>query len=210
MQNESLELHCPACRRADEDEWPGGGPGQNEAGGGPKPRLGRNAVVDFKGAKRSNATHAPTTDPDARLFKKSHGTAAMLCFMRHAMTENRFGLVVQAAVTRASGYAERIAALAMLDRHCDGSSRRLTAGADRACDEADFVGELRKSRVTPHVAQNARGSAIDERTTRQKGYAVYLRKRKLVEEPFGWAKAIGGMDQSFHWGGLIEWRLASS
>ena len=182
------------------DEGLGGGSGQDEADDGPKPRRGRNAEVDFKGVKRANATHESTTDPDARLFKKSRGAAAKLCFMGHAMTENRFGLVVEAAVTHASGYAERMAALAMLDRHGGGSNRRRTVGADKAYDAADFVDALRQRRITPHVAQNARGSAIDGRTTRHKGYATSLRKRKLVEEPFGWAKTIGGMDQTLHRG----------
>ncbi len=163
----------------------------------PKPaRRDRNAEVDFRGERRTNATHASTTDPDARLFRKSKGTGAMLCFMGHTLMENRNGLIVQAELTHADGYAERRAALGMIHRHSPGSTRRLTLGADKGYDSADFVAELRQACVTPHVAQKARGSAIDGRTTRHAGYAVSQQRRKKIEEPFGWAKTVGGMAQT--------------
>ena len=155
----------------------------------------RNAEVDFHGQKRSNATHVSTTDPEARLYKKGKGAAAKLCFMGHAMTENRHGLVVETEMTQATGTAEREAAKSMINAHDPGSERRITVGADKGYDTADFVADLRAMNVTPHVAQNVKGrrSAIDARTTRHEGYAVSQKKRKLVEEPFGWGKVIGGL-----------------
>lgn len=156
----------------------------------------RNAEVDFRGEKRSNATHASITDPDARLFKKSPGAGAMLCFMGHTLMENRNGLVVQADLTQADGRAERRAAIDMIDRHSPGSTRRLTLGADKGFDSADFVADLRRMCVTPHVARKARRSAIDGRTTRHAGYAASQKRRKKIEEPFGWAKTVGGMAQT--------------
>ncbi len=156
----------------------------------------RNAEVDFRGEKRSNATHASTTDPDARLFKKSPGAGAMLCFMGHTLMENRNGLVVQVDLTQADGRAERRAAIDMIDRHSPGSTRRLTLGADKGFDSADFVADLRRMCVTPHVARKARHSAIDGRTTRHAGYAASQKRRKKIEEPFGWAKTVGGMAQT--------------
>ena len=148
------------------------------------------------GRRRSNATHASTTDPEARLHKKSPGTGAILCFMGHTLMENRNGLVVQAELTQADGHAERQAALDMIHRHAPGSTRRLTLGADKAYDSADFVADLRQACVTPHVAQKSRHSAIDGRTTRHAGYAVSQKRRKKIEEPFGWAKTVGGMAQT--------------
>ncbi|MBP1806336.1 hypothetical protein J2Z33_002193 [Rubellimicrobium aerolatum] len=132
-------------------------------------RQDRNAEVDFRGEKRSNATHASITDPEARLYKKSPGTGAMLCFKGHTLMENRSGLIVQADLTQAGGHAERRAALAMIHRHSPGSTRRLTLGGDKGYDSADFVTELRQACVTPHVARKARHSAIDGRTTRHAG-----------------------------------------
>lgn len=167
----------------------------------PRPtRQNRNAEVDFKGEKRSNATHASTTDPEARLYKKSPGTGAVLCFMGHALMENRHGLVVQGDLTQADGHAERRAALDMVHRHSPGSTRRLTLGADKAYDRADFVSDLRQACVTPHVAQKSRYSAIDGRTTRHEGYALSIKHRKRIEEAFGWAKTIGGMAQTVYRG----------
>ena len=160
------------------------------------PRQPRNAEVNFRGEKRSNATHASVTDPDARLYKKAPGAAAMLCFMGHTLMENRNGFVVQAELTHADGYGERKAALEMINMHSPGSTRRLTLGADKGYDSADFVAELRRMIVTPHVAQKARHSAIDGRTTGQPGYALSQRHRKKIEEPFGWAKTVGGMAQT--------------
>lgn len=164
------------------------------------PRQSRNPEVNFRGQKRSNATHASVTDPDARLYKKAPGAAAMLCFMGHTLMENRNGLVVQAELTHADGHGERKAALEMINRHSPGSTRRLTLGADKGYDSADFVADLRRMVVTPHVAQKARHSAIDGRTTRHLGYALSQRRRKKIEEPFGWAKTVGGMSQTVHRG----------
>jgi hypothetical protein len=163
----------------------------------PRPtRPSRNAEVDFKGETRSNATHISATDPEARLYKKSPGTGAMLCFLGHALMENRSGLIVQGDLTQADGHAERSAALDMIHRHSPGSTRRLTLGADKGYDAAGFVADLRKACVTPHVAQKSRHSAIDGRTTRHEGYAQSIKHRKRIEEAFGWAKTIGGMAQT--------------
>ena len=163
-------------------------------------RQNRNAEVDFRGEKRSNATHASTTDPDARLYKKSPGTGAMLCFIGHALMENRNGLIVQGDLTQADGHAERRAALDMIHRHSPGSTRRLTLGADKGFDAAEFVADLRQACVTPHVAQKSRYSAIDGRTTRHEGYALSIKHRKRIEEAFGWAKTVGGMAQTVYRG----------
>lgn len=163
-------------------------------------RRNRNAEVDFRGEPRSNATHASMTDPEARLFKTSPGAGAVLCFMGHSLMENRSGLIVQADLTQADGHAERRAAIDMLHRHSPGSTRRLTLAADRGYDSADFVAELRQMVVTPHIAQKSRHSAIGGRTTRHPGYAKSQRCRKKIEEPFGWAKTVGGMAQTMYRG----------
>ena len=159
-------------------------------------RRDRNAEVDFRGERRSNTTHASVTDAEARLYKKSPGAGAMLCFMGHTLMENRSGLIVQADLTQADGHAERRAALNMIHRHSPGSTRRLTLGADKGYDSADFVAELRQACVTPHIARKVRHSAIDGRTTRHEGYALSQKRRKKIEEPFGWAKTVGGMAQT--------------
>ncbi len=162
-------------------------------GGGSPPAegAGKNPDVDFKGRTRSNDTHASTTDLDARLFKKSVGSASKLGYLGHVMTENRNGLVVDSELTLATGTAEREAALAMVGRLRDGA--RITLGADKGYDAAEFVEELRSLNVTPHIAQNTtyRRSAIDARTTRHEGYQISQRKRKRVEEVFGWGKVVG-------------------
>ena len=155
-----------------------------------QPMKERNAEVDFHGSKRSNATHASTTDPDARLYRKGRGKEAKLCHMGHALMENRSGLIVETETTLANGYAERKAALAMITRCCPGE-RQITLGADKGYDTADFVAELRAMNVTPHVAAKVKGSAIDGRTTRHAGYAVSQRIRKRIEEAFGWGKTVG-------------------
>jgi transposase len=157
------------------------------------PSPGRNGERNFKGEVRSNDTHASTTDPDAKLYRKGRGQPAKLCFMGHALAENRHGLVVKADVSEASGTAERTVAMAMIDAHAPGSVRQLTLGADKAYDASGFVAELRQMCVTPHVAQKAISSAIDARTTRHAGYRQSQRRRKLVEEAFGWAKTIAGL-----------------
>jgi transposase len=163
-------------------------------GASPEGGHGRNAEVDFRGERRSNETHASTTDPDARLFRKSRGTGAALCFMGHALMENRSGLIIDAELTRATGTAERLAALAMLEGVARDSGRRVTIGADKGYDTADFVMEVRELNVVPHVAQNVAGrrSAIDGRTTRHPGYATSKRIRKRIEEFFGWSKSSAG------------------
>lgn len=163
-------------------------------------RQHRNVEVDFRGEKRSNATHASTTDPDARLYNKSPGTGAMLCFIGHALMENRSGLIVQGDLTRADGRAERRAALDMIHRHSPGSARRLTLGADKGYDAAGFVTDLRLACVTPHVARKSRHSAIDGRTTRHESHALSQKHRKRIEEAFGWAKTVGGMAQTVYRG----------
>ena len=185
------------------DTTPETAPSETPAETDPMPRNSRrhrNAEVDFRGEKRSNATHASVTDPDARLYKKSPGMGAVLCFMGHALMENRHGFVVQGDLTQADGHAERKAALDMLHRHSPGSTRRLTLGADKGYDAAGFVADLRQACVTPHVARKARYSAIDGRTTRHEGYALSQKHRKRIEEPFGWAKTVGGMAQTMYRG----------
>lgn len=155
-----------------------------------KPMSDRNADVDFHGQKRSNATHVSTTDPEARLYKKGKGKEAKLCFMGHALMENRNGLIVDAETTCADGHAEREAALVMVDRSCPGD-HKITLGADKGYDTADFVADLRAMNVAPHVASKIKGSAIDGRTTRHGGYMVSQVIRKRIEEAFGWGKTVG-------------------
>ena len=151
---------------------------------------GRNRPRDFQGERRRRETHESTTDPEARLYRKGKQQEARLCYLGHLLTENRHGLVVDVELTEADGYAERDAALAMLERSVRGPA---TLGADRAYDTRDFVWDLRALGVTPHVAQNEQGrrSAIDRRTTRHPGYAQSQRRRKRVEEVFGWIKTVG-------------------
>jgi transposase len=157
-----------------EETTPAGG---EQAAGGVAPdeqeRRDRNAEVNFHGLKRSNATHVSTTDPEARLYRKGQGKEAKLSYLGHTLMENRTGLIVEASVTAVSGYAEREAALVMIESHRSGR-RRLTLGADKGYDAAGFVKDLRAINVTPHIAQNdtRRRSAIDGRTTRHPGYAV--------------------------------------
>ena len=164
-----------------------------DGSGKPPEDGGKNPTVDFKGERRSNDTHASTTDPEARLYKKAAGDKADLCFMAHALMENRNGLVVDAELTQATGTAEREAAVTMVARTVSGGA---TLGADKAYDTAAFVEALRTQGVTPHVAQRKVGSAIDGRTTRHAGYQQSLKKRKLVEQIFGWAKTVGGLRQA--------------
>jgi len=174
------------------------GEGPNQDVGAPaaeQPAAGRNAEVDFHGQKRSNDTHASRTDPEARLYRKGPGKEARLCFMGHALMENRNGLVVDACLTEADGHAEREAALAMIETRADRPGR-ITLGADKGYDAEDFVNELRSMNVTPHVAAKVAGSAIDGRTTRHAGYAVSQRIRKRIEEVFGWGKTVGPLAQT--------------
>jgi transposase len=176
------------------------------------PGPGRNGERNFHGEKRSNETHASTTDPQAKLYRKGQGQAARLCFMGHTLMENRSGLIVAARLTEASGTAEREAALALIDRHraLTGSigRRRITLGADKAYDVTAFLEALRARRVTPHIAINGaisktgkvRKTAIDRRTTRHPGYALSQRIRKRIEEPFGWIKSVAPLRKTRHRG----------
>lgn len=163
---------------------------QRKDGGG---QPGSGAGGNFHGEKRSNQTHQSKTDPEARLYKKAAGQEAKLSYLGHVVVENRNGLIAAAMTTEADGFAERDAALLMLDRLSQGAGRRRTVGADKAYDTQDFVSTIREFRITPHVAQNTshRRSAIDARTTRHPGYEISLSKRWLVEKPFGWLKQIG-------------------
>lgn len=163
--------------------------GGNDLPAGP----GRNAERDFHGEKRSNETHASTTDPDARLYKKSRGQSSRLCYMGHLLIENRHGLIVGVRTTHATGRAEREAAEAMVGAAARG--RRVTLGSDKAYDAAEHITLLRAIGVTPHVAQHTSGrrSATDGRTTRHAGYAISQRTRKRIEEPFGWIKSAAGL-----------------
>ena len=158
-----------------------------------EPPVGRNAEVGWHGEKRSNDTHQSTTDPEARLARKSFGTAAKMSYAGHLLMENRNALIVDAELTAATGYAERDTAVEMLAR-LPASKRRRTIAADKGYDTRDFVAKTRGLGFTPHVAQNTtnRRSAIDARTTRHPGHVISQRIRKRVEEPFGWIKTIGG------------------
>ena len=166
-------------------------PRDNDGGDG-NGFKGRNAEVDFKGQKRSNATHTSTTDPEAMLFRKSSNAAAELSYMGHLLIENRTALIIDAELTQATGYAERDCATEMLAR-LPAKKRRRTIAADKNYDTKDFVAGVRQLGFTPHVAQNTsnRRSAIDGRTTRHAGHVVSQRIRKRVEEPFGWIKTVG-------------------
>lgn len=170
-------------------------------GSGQPPGPGRNGERDFRHERRRNDTHRSTTDPDARLFRKGPGKEARLVFMGHALMENRNGLIVDAVTTRASGHAERLAAITLIEPRAD-RPNPITLGADKAYDTGDFVMELRERTVTPHVAQNdsRRRSSIDRRTTRHSGYAVSQRIRKRIEEAFGWAKTVAGLRKMRHRG----------
>jgi transposase/IS5 family transposase len=164
----------------DRDDWPGGG--------------FKNPDVDYRGQKRSNQTHVSRTDSQALLARKGPGKETRLSYAGHVLMENRNGLVVEWELTQATGYAEREAALVMLDRLPRQPGKRITLGADKGYDARGFVAELRQRRVTPHVAQNQSGrrSAIDGRSTSHSGYRVSQRIRKRVEEIFGWMKTVGG------------------
>jgi transposase len=157
------------------------------------PPAGRNVEVAWQGQKRSNDTHASTTDPEARLYRKSNNTAATLCYSGHLLMEHRSALIVDAELTTADGYAERATALEMIAR-LPKSARRRTVAGDKGYDTRAFIADARQLGFTPHVAQNTtrQRSAIDGRTTRHPGHAVSMRIRKRIEEPFGWIKTIGG------------------
>jgi transposase len=160
-----------------------------------------NPTVDFHGEQRRNDTHASSTDPDARLARKSGGHEAKLAYNGNVLIENRNGLVVDTELLQCNGTAERDAALLMAERLAgDG---RVTIGADKGYDTRDFVQELRDMNITPHVAQNDKrpgGSAIDGRTTRHVGYKISQVRRKRVEEVFGWLKTVAMLRKTRHRG----------
>ena len=167
----------------------------------PPPDDPGNPTVDFHGEKRSNDTHESTTDPDARLARKSGGHEAKLAYCGNVMIENRNGLVVDTELLQCNGTAERDAAMLMAER-VEGVER-ITVAADKAYDTKDFVNEMRGMNVTPHVSQNTKrpgGSAIDGRTTRHECYQVSQRKRKRIEEVFGWIKTVGTLRKTRHRG----------
>jgi transposase len=191
-------------------EWPEEGSMKSfrrKDGSDEPPAPGRNGERNFHKEKRSNETHASTTDPDARLARKSNGEGAKLAFTGHLLMENRNGLVVDARLTHATGTAEPEAALAMLEALPDAGHK--TVGADKAYDTAAFVSSSRAAGVTPHVAQNInahRGSNIDGRTTRHAGYRLSQVVRKRIEEANGWIKEVGGMAQTKLRGvNRVEW-----
>lgn len=167
-------------------------------GSGPDRPSGRNPEVDFKGEKRSNKTHQSSTDPEARLFKKGKFTEAKLRYMTHALSENRNGLIVDVETTEANGRAEWEAARRMLERSV--KKRGATVGADKGYDTEAFVSGLERLGLRAHVARKSRGSAVDGRTARGKGYAMSLRRRKMIEEAFGWIKTVGGLRKTRHKG----------
>jgi transposase len=167
---------------------------------------GGTGPVDFHGERRSNATHASTTDPDARLYKKACGREARLGYLGHVLMEHRSGLIVRATVTPADGHGERDAARMMVSDVVRG--RRVTVAADKGYDIREFVDALRALGATPHIAQHTvrRRSAIDGRTTRHVGYAMSQQRRKLVEQGFGWMKTVGGLRKLRHRGAaLVTW-----
>ena len=174
---------------------------------GPKPPTDEpgNPTVNFKGEKRRNDTHESKTDEDARLARKGNGQEAKLAYCGNVMIENRHGLVVDVEVLQANGTAERDAALVMAERIA--GDDRVTIAGDRGYDTKDFVKQLRGMNITPHVAQNTSrpgGSAIDGRTTRHPGYQVSQKRRKIVEEVFGWMKTVGGQRKTKYRG---LWRV---
>jgi IS5 family transposase len=163
--------------------------------------------VNFHGEKRSNQTHESKSDPDALLARKSDGKEAKLSYSGNLLVENRNGLIVSSTVWEATGTAERLAALAML-QEVPGTGR-VTVGGDKGFDTAEFVRECRNMGVVPHVAQNLTrrgGSAIDGRTTRKGGYLISQKKRKRIEECFGWLKTIALLRKVRHRGTLkVDW-----
>jgi transposase len=167
----------------------------------------KNPTVNFHGQTRRNDTHQSTTDPDARLYKKAVGREAKLGYLGHLLTENRHGFIVDTAVTDAMGTAERDAALMMLSE-LPLTTRRVTVAGDKNFDMPAWIAAVRRMGITPHVAQHTtnRRSAIDRRTTRHAGYALSQRKRKLIEQAFGWLKTVALFRKLRHRGGrLVDW-----
>ena len=166
---------------------------------GPAGGAGRNPEVSFHGERRRNDTHSSRTDPDARLARLK-GKEARLCYRGHLLVENRHGLIVDCALTKATGRAEEQAALALLTGERERRRGRMTVGADRGYNTKNFVRAARALGVTPHVAEKKRYNAIDQRTTTWEGYGVSVRRRKIVEEPFGWMKTVGNLRKLRHRG----------
>ena len=177
---------------------------RTDAGPPPPPDDPGNPTVNFHGETRRNETHASTTDPDAQLYRKGGGKEAKLTYMGHVLLDNRHGLVTNVCATAATGKAEREAALLLLTT----VPRATTVGADKSYDVAAFVAGVRDLGITPHVAQKIRGSAMTADVIAEPGYAVSQRKRKLIEQVFGWMKTIGGLRKLRHRGGeLVDWIL---
>ena len=166
-------------------------------GSGPDKPPGRNPTVDFSGEKRSNATHESTTDPEARLYKKGEYTEAKLRYLTNALSENYHGFVVDVETAQATGTAEVEAAERMIRRTVP---KGATVGADKGYDQSEFVKKLIERGIKPHIARKKTGSAVDGRTARGKGYAMSLRRRKMIEEAFGWLKTVGGLRKTRHKG----------
>jgi transposase len=174
---------------------------QDEGEEPPTAPGGRNPDVDWRGERRGNGTHRSTTDPEARLARKGVGKEARLCYAGHTLTENRNGLIVEAELTAATGTAEREAALRLLARQRRRRRRgRMSVAADKGYDTQGFVAGVRELGATAHVAAKKRGSAVDGRTTRHAGYAVSQRRRKLIEQGYGWMKTVGGLRKLRHRG----------
>ena len=168
----------------------------------PPPDDPGNPTVNFHGETRKNDTHASTSDPDAQLYRKGQGKEAKLAYLGHVLLDNRHGLVANVCATAATGTAEREAALELLTS----ATSAKTVGGDKNFDTAGFVAKVRELEITPHVAQKSTASAIDGRTTRHAGYAMSQRKRKLIEQVFGWMKTVGGLRKLRHRGGeLVDW-----
>jgi transposase len=190
------------------EAWAGVKSFQRKDGGNPPPPDDPgNPTVNFRGERRSNRTHESKTDPDAKLARKGDGKEAKLSYSGNLLVENRNGLIVNATVWEANGTAERDTALLMLEQVA--STKQVTVGGDKGFDTADFVAECRHMQVTPHVAQNQTrrgGSAIDKRTTRHEAYGVSQRKRKRIEECFGWLKTIALLRKVRHRGIFkVDW-----
>jgi IS5 family transposase len=180
---------------------------RKDAGPTPPPDDPGNPTVNFHGESRRNDTHRSITDPDAQLARKGPGKEAKLSYAGHVLLDNRYGLVANVCVTPATGTAEREAAVLLLGAVAHGG----TVGGDKGFDVPSFVAQVRALGVTPHVAQKVKGSAIDARTTHHPGYAVSQRKRKLIEQVFGWMKTVGGLRKLRHRGGArVDWIVTFS
>jgi transposase len=176
-------------------------PKSNDDDDDSNPGSQKNPDINYQGQKRKNDTHESKSDPDARLYRKSKRTGAQLCYLGHALMENRNGLAVDSRVTHAVGKAEEQAAQSMAS--AIKGTRRITLGADKGYDSNELLSKLRNMNVTPHIAKNdheRRTSSIDQRTLRHDGYNVSQKKRKLVEQIFGWAKTVGCLRKVKHRG----------